>query len=224
MAAQPLGFTMLDETNSIKQRNNKTIRKKRSSINSSKVTQFLNFMKNSNDDDNKNESNKVNLGNKANSLEDSNKLMPNIPNLMPQIPRMPQDKKDSGYPDKKSSITAFDEDDDSDDEGITTENFDMLETGKSNEDYYKQFVIPKTNSMNSQYMASYNNMTTAPALASNSDPNNLMKKLNYMIHLLEEQQDEKTENVTEELVLYLFLGVFVIFVCDSFARAGKYKR
>jgi hypothetical protein len=67
-------------------------------------------------------------------------------------------------------------------------------------------------------------MTTAPALASNSDPNNLMKKLNYMIHLLEEQQDEKTENITEELVLYLFLGVFVIFVCDSFSRAGKYKR
>jgi nitrate reductase NapE component len=45
-----------------------------------------------------------------------------------------------------------------------------------------------------------------------------------MIHLLEEQQDEKTDNVTEELVLYLFLGVFVIFVVDSFARVGKYKR
>jgi len=52
----------------------------------------------------------------------------------------------------------------------------------------------------------------------------LIKKLNDMIHLLEEQQDEKTENVTEELVLYLFLGVFVIFVVDSFARAGKYTR
>jgi len=52
----------------------------------------------------------------------------------------------------------------------------------------------------------------------------LMTKLNYMIHLLEEQQDEKTDNVTEELVLYLFLGVFVIFVVDSFARVGKYKR
>ena len=51
-----------------------------------------------------------------------------------------------------------------------------------------------------------------------------MTKLNYMIHLLEEQQDEKTDNVTEELVLYLFLGVFVIFVVDSFARAGKYTR
>ena len=41
---------------------------------------------------------------------------------------------------------------------------------------------------------------------------------------LEGQQDEKTENVTEELVLYMFLGVFVIFVVDSFARAGKYTR
>ena len=34
-------------------------------------------------------------------------------------------------------------------------------------------------------------MSNIPALAGNSDPNDLMKKLNYMIHLLEEQQDEK---------------------------------
>ena len=52
----------------------------------------------------------------------------------------------------------------------------------------------------------------------------LMKKLNYMIHLLEKQEDEKTSNVTEELVLYMFLGVFTIFCVDSFARAGKYTR
>ena len=45
-----------------------------------------------------------------------------------------------------------------------------------------------------------------------------------MIQLLEENKDEKTENVTEELVLYMFLGIFVIFVVDSFARAGKYTR
>tara|TARA_B100002051_G_scaffold267095_1_gene295098 strand:- start:278 stop:769 length:492 start_codon:yes stop_codon:yes gene_type:complete len=52
----------------------------------------------------------------------------------------------------------------------------------------------------------------------------LMKKLDYMIHLLEEQQDERTGHVTEEVILYSFLGVFVIFVVDSFARAGKYVR
>jgi hypothetical protein len=52
----------------------------------------------------------------------------------------------------------------------------------------------------------------------------LLEKLNYMIHLLEEQQDEKTGHVMEELILYSFLGVFLIFIVDSFARSGKYTR
>jgi hypothetical protein len=41
---------------------------------------------------------------------------------------------------------------------------------------------------------------------------------------LEEQQDYKTGSVTEEVVLYTFLGVFIIFVIDSFTKVGKYKR
>jgi hypothetical protein len=52
----------------------------------------------------------------------------------------------------------------------------------------------------------------------------LIDKLNYMINLLEDQQDERTNNVTEEVVLYSFLGVFIIFVVDSFARVSKYVR
>lgn len=52
----------------------------------------------------------------------------------------------------------------------------------------------------------------------------LEKKLNYMIHLLEDQKDEKTDGMTEEIVLYCFLGVFIIFVLDSFAKVGKYVR
>ena len=52
----------------------------------------------------------------------------------------------------------------------------------------------------------------------------IMEKINYMIHMLEEQQNEKTNSVTEEFILYTFLGVFIIFVVDSFARAGKYIR
>jgi high-affinity K+ transport system ATPase subunit B len=60
----------------------------------------------------------------------------------------------------------------------------------------------------------------------NNDLNNdlLMQKLNYMINLLEEQQDEKTNNVTEEVILYSFLGIFIIFIADSFAKVGKYVR
>jgi hypothetical protein len=52
----------------------------------------------------------------------------------------------------------------------------------------------------------------------------LIDKLNYMINLLEEKQDERTNNVTEEVILYSFLGIFIIFVVDSFARVGKYVR
>jgi hypothetical protein len=52
----------------------------------------------------------------------------------------------------------------------------------------------------------------------------LMERINYMIHLLEQQQQEKTANVTEEFLLYTFLGVFVIYVVDSFSRTGKYTR
>ena len=66
------------------------------------------------------------------------------------------------------------------------------------------------------YMNTYSNG------ASNNDL--LMEKLNYMIHLLEEQQDERTNNVTEEVILYCFLGVFIIFIVDSFSRVGKYTR
>jgi hypothetical protein len=52
----------------------------------------------------------------------------------------------------------------------------------------------------------------------------IMQKLNYITHILEDLQLEKTSNITEELILYSFLGVFVIFMVDSFARVGKYHR
>jgi hypothetical protein len=77
--------------------------------------------------------------------------------------------------------------------------------------YYEQFV---------PYMESSN--LAANHLGGNNAA--LVEKLNYIIHMLEAQQDEKTGNVMEELVLYCFLGVFIIFVVDSFARSGKYVR
>ena len=72
------------------------------------------------------------------------------------------------------------------------------------------------------YIPYYEETTNVPNIHGSKD--DLMKKLNYMIHLLEENKDEKTNTVTEELILYMFLGVFVIFVVDSFAKAGKYTR
>ena len=58
----------------------------------------------------------------------------------------------------------------------------------------------------------------------NTTNNDLITKLNYMIKLLEEEKDIKQNTVTEELILYLFLGIFIIFIIDSFARASKYVR
>lgn len=55
-----------------------------------------------------------------------------------------------------------------------------------------------------------------------SEPNkNISEQLNYIIHLLEEQQNAKTSTTTEELILYTFLGVFTIYIVDSFTKVGK---
>jgi hypothetical protein len=74
-------------------------------------------------------------------------------------------------------------------------------------------------SYNLKYNASSQNYNTI-----NYDNNKLLSKLEYIIHLLEEQHNEKTNYITEELILYLFLGIFILFVLDSFARASKYVR
>ena len=93
-------------------------------------------------------------------------------------------------------------------------------------------INSKYSNFNDSYKASLDYLNTQHQKASlnNSEPhtqyNNtqLLSKLDYVIHLLEEQHNEKTNHITEELILYLFLGIFIIFVLDSFARASKYIR
>ena len=101
---------------------------------------------------------------------------------------------------------------------------------KSVEEYYNKILPGYKNSKNNN--SPYKNAANKPYYKgsaeqqsfSNPSEDVVMQKLNYMINLLEEQQDVKTNNVTEEVVLYSFLGIFIIFVVDSFARAGKYVR
>jgi hypothetical protein len=83
---------------------------------------------------------------------------------------------------------------------------------------YKPKYIPNniSSSNNTQLPISYNNTY--------SDPNILLEKLNYMIHLLEDKNDMKTKSTFEEILLYCFLGIFTIFLVDSFSRVGKYIR
>jgi len=77
--------------------------------------------------------------------------------------------------------------------------------------YYQQYVP-------------YYNQSSDDNTPNGVNKDELLTKLNQIIYLLEEQQDETTGHVTEELILYSFLGIFIIFVVDSFARVGKYVR
>lgn len=95
-----------------------------------------------------------------------------------------------------------------DDGAVTVEGYNNL-----NNDVMKSYY--------DSYVPYYNNPQNQSTFQNKDE---LMKKLNYLIHLMEENKDEPNKNVTEELVLYMFLGVFTIFVIDSFARAGKYTR
>ena len=100
-------------------------------------------------------------------------------------------------------------------------------TGASGGGGIEQFKMNAPSTYAAQYykqLAPYNYNKLSNELAGPGTNDEFIEKLNYIIHLLEEQHNERTEHVTEELVLYCFLGVFIIFIVDSFARAGKYTR
>ena len=107
-----------------------------------------------------------------------------------------------------------------------------------NEEYYSRY-IPNYEEMYNKQGVPYDTPVASPTPMYNVNNNTksqynkthpqtqneaLLAKLNYMIHLLEEQQDEKTGSVTEEVILYSFLGIFIIFLVDTFTRVNKYTR
>ena len=93
-------------------------------------------------------------------------------------------------------------------------------------DYYKKLVPNYNHNHKPQEpdKKHYKEQNDISGGYSSSSNDVLLNKINYMINLLEDQQDERTNNVTEDVVLYSFLGIFIIFVVDSFARVGKYTR
>ena len=84
------------------------------------------------------------------------------------------------------------------------------------------FVPPKPTKQDYQDKNVYDTPLYEPVQKTKEQ--DLIEKLNYMIFLLEEQRDERTGQVTEELILYLFLGIFTIFVLDTFVKTGRYSR
>lgn len=112
----------------------------------------------------------------------------------------------------------------------------QLPPQETSSDYVKHYNSPSFHAIMQANDAQVNNagpmqlsapQTSQPSVKSQalvSGNQELLAKLNYLIHLLEDQKEEKVGSITEELVLYCFLGVFIIFVLDSFVKVGKYVR
>jgi hypothetical protein len=79
----------------------------------------------------------------------------------------------------------------------------------------KPFMTNAPNGVNKPFYAS---------MGLGSGDGKLLEKINYMIHMLENLESEKTANITEEFVLYSFTGIFIIFILDSFLKTGRYVR
>jgi len=195
MASQ-LGFSEFNKdqkpdmellSNMYKKRKNKTIRK-RAKLPSAKAEEFLNSMKNM-------QENMEEMDGDGEGLANFN------PPPKAELTKIPEDIVENL--DNQNSLNQP-----ADDGAVTVEGYNNL-----NNDVMKSYY--------DSYVPYYNNPQNQSTFQNKDE---LMKKLNYLIHLMEENKDEPNKNVTEELVLYMFLGVFTIFVIDSFARAGKYTR
>ena len=92
---------------------------------------------------------------------------------------------------------------------------DKSQYNKLNSNYVNQYY--------QQYVPNTHTATNMQEL-STENRDEILKKINYMIYLLEEQKDEKTNHDTEEVILYMFLGVFLIFLIDSFSKTNRYIR
>jgi len=194
-----LTFSEINFDNNKKIRKNKTFKQRRRKVDQRKVENFLNNLENYDEDTQPKD---------YNEEEGEEGLADFKPPPLPKLTKGPTDdmKKHDPQKDPDKANDMFIEKD----ESVTPEGYDNMVT-----DNYKSYY--------DNYIPYYNNPSNNNQPVFNNK-DELMRKLNYLIHLMEENKDEKSQNVTEELVLYLFLGVFVIFVVDSFARAGKYTR
>jgi len=198
-----------NSSNDTKNKNNyrKTIKQKQNVPNQSKLSALLKSMDEASDSDNENENENDNY--KGNANTSSNYL--GVSNGSNQNSH--QNSDDTTYLKDIPTTNG---------NPISNKMYDSLSSNYANQ-YYNQFV----SAVNKGYGSGLgsDDSLTGGAHASISMPKNeLIEKLNYIIDLLEEQQDYKTNSILEDLILYAFLGIFIIFIVDSFSKSNKYVR
>lgn len=212
--------TLINRKKTVSGHNKTQKRMVSSDFNSEKVNSVLNSIHNKHIDDNE-------LGNyqgKSSYASPTQEFKPLNPLEPPNSVGAERTKKQEGMKNMNNDYTVPVP---LDNEELNLQSLDSNHMNDAQvRDYYRKLVPNYGNSNVKNYTE--NNKSYYPSTTTNyQDTENnqvLMEKLNYMINLLEEQQDQKTNNVTEEVVLYSFLGIFIIFVVDSFARVGKYVR
>ena len=171
------------------------------------------------------------------NTENNKTKLTNINNLLSKLHDTNEDDDDDNYNfkdqynNKMNDVVSTNSD-------IINSELEKLNSNIENNLTAKTYLNSNINSKYSNLTDSYksnfeylNNLNQSQGFNTNTntdnisyDNNQLLSKLDYIIHLLEEQHNEKTNHITEELILYLFLGIFIIFVLDSFAKASKYIR
>ena len=99
----------------------------------------------------------------------------------------------------------------------------VSETESSQDLYHNKAVLTDyliSNNLNTNSV----NLVGATSLSGMESRDELLEKLNHIINLFEDEREIKTNKKQEEVVLYCFLGIFIIYVLDSFVSIGKYKR
>ena len=189
----------------------KTIKQKPTAPNESKLAALLKSMDESSDSENDDDNNLANykgIDSRAPGPNSGSGMFPPLPELNYKGPSSTATEASESGSGKKSNSLYTPDIPTSSTSTITNSTYNDMPSTYANQ-YYKQF-IPYLNQGTSEIP--------------DQPKSELLEKLNYIIDLLEDQQDYKTNSIFEDLILYAFLGIFVIFIVDSFAKSGKYVR
>ena len=211
-----------DSSNNTKTKNNyrKTIKQKQNVPNQSKISALLKYMddaSDSDDDDNDNYKGASGNSNGNGSDNGNGSSMGNVGNVG-NVGNMSSNYLGVSNNQSNEDTTYIKDIPTTNGNPISNTMYASLPSNYANQ-YYNQFVSAANKGYGSGLSSdnTYDSSTSMPK-------NELIEKLNYIIDLLEEQQDYKTNSILEDLILYAFLGIFIIFIVDSFSKSNKYVR
>jgi hypothetical protein len=87
--------------------------------------------------------------------------------------------------------------------------------------YFPDFIINTKNKETIMIEVKPLAQTIEPKKQTNQE---LLNKMNKILEMFEDQKEIRTGQKNEEIVLYCFLGIFIIYIMDSFVSIGKYSR